>query len=58
MDDKKDFNYVVNETIKLLKKCYRDDAGHIYWHEGTAEKLFEVLTYLPDAKEYIDERHS
>ena len=55
MDDKKDFNFVVSELIKLLKKCYRDDSGRIYWCKGTAEKLFEVLTYLPDAKEYHDE---
>ena len=55
MDEKKDFNYVVSELIKLLRLCYRDDAGHIYWYEGTVEKLFELLTYLPGAKEYFDE---
>ena len=51
---KKDFNYVVSELIKLLKMCYRDDAGNIYWYEGTMETLFELLTYLPNAKEYTD----
>lgn len=55
MDDKKDFNQVVNEAIKYLRLCYRDDSGRIYWCKGTVEKLFELLTYLPDAKEYCDE---
>ena len=53
-DNKKDFNYVVSELIKTLKMCYRDDAGNIYWYEGTVESLFELLTYLPGAKEYTD----
>ena len=55
MDEKKDFNQVVSEAIKYLRLCYRDDSGRIYWCKGTAEKLFELLTYLPDVKEYCDE---
>ena len=51
MNDKKDFNQVVNETINHLKLCVRDDSGQIYWAPGTVEKIFELLTYLPESKE-------
>lgn len=55
MDKIRDFNQVVNDLANKLKLCFRDDAGNIYWYKGTIEAIFELLTYLPNAKEYYDE---
>ena len=41
------FNEAVRELSELLRICWQDKDGNIYWHEGTLELLAEVVKYCP-----------